>query len=88
MDADLQQMIASLSTEEEPTLSSVEARLEQIFSDLPFFMEDGDFSGADAEEAVEAPPQHSTWRSWTAPWCPSRGPKRYVLETATTHPLP
>lgn len=56
MDADLQQMIASLSTEEEPTLSSVEARLEEIFSGLPFFMEDGDFSGVDAEEAVEAPP--------------------------------
>ena len=55
MDADLQQMIASLSTEDEPTLS-IDQRIEEVFGSLPFFLEDEDFSGAEVEEAVEAPP--------------------------------
>ena len=54
MDADLQQMIASLSTEDEPTLS-IDQRIEEVFGSLPFFLEDEDFSGAEVE-AVEAPP--------------------------------
>ena len=56
MDADLQRMIASLSTEDEPTLS-IDQRIQDVFGNLPFFLEDEDLEATGAGvPTFEAPP--------------------------------